>query len=86
MTKILKDQIISAIQGAYDVVDIVKDIDCDNKRSIILGFVALASDNVCFYLLGTDFISAGSLGVSIFYCRSNIACKDRLGALFGCRN
>lgn len=70
----------------HDVADIVEDIACNNKPCLILGCVALASDAVCFYLLGTAPICTGSLGISVFCYRLHIVYKDRLGVLFGYRN
>jgi hypothetical protein len=84
LTKILKDQI--SIRGNHDVASIVKDIVYNNKPCLILGYVALASDAVYSYLLGTDPICTSSIAVSIFFCCLHFACKDRLGALFGCEN
>lgn len=71
---------------SHDVASIVEDIACNDKPCLIIGCVALASDAVCSYPLGTDPIYAGNVGVNIFCCRLHLACKDRLKALFGCGN
>jgi hypothetical protein len=84
LTKILKDQI--GIQGNHDLASIVKDIVCNNKPCLILGYVRLASDAVYSDLLETDSICTSTVGVSIFYCCLHLTCKARLVALFGCEN
>jgi hypothetical protein len=71
---------------SHDVAGIVEDIACNDKPCLIFGCVALASDAVCSYCLGTDPIWAGNVGVNIFCCCLHLACKDRLRALFGCEN